>query len=98
MSGDAQNFSPFEKEMIKLEMFEGLRHALDKNFRRLLESAKKDWERLFAGKDPSDACVNVRITAADADAKALPGSGFLKSKKPSETKTPSKLPQRRLAH
>jgi hypothetical protein len=83
MSGDSQNFSPFEKEMIKLEAVEGLRHALDKNFRRLLESARKDWERLFAGKeDPSDACVSVRVSKAPEE-KALskPRAGFLPAPK-----------------
>ena len=78
MSGDQRNFSPFQKEMIKLEMVEGLRHALDKNFRRLLESAKKDWERLFADKDPSDACVSVRISEAPKEKKlSPPRAGFL---------------------
>ena len=77
MSGDRENFSPFQKEMIKLEVVEGLRRALDKNFRRLLDSAKKDWERLFAGKDPSDACVSVRITSGENKRSALPCGGFL---------------------
>jgi hypothetical protein len=86
MSGDRRNFSPFEKEMIKLEMFEGLRHALDKNFRRLLASAKKDWERLFTGKDPSDASVSVRVSKAPEE-KALekPRAGFLPAPKSQST-------------
>ena len=82
MSGDQRNFSPFEKEMIKLEVVEGLRRALDKNFRRLLDSAKKDWERLFNGKDPSDACVSVRISKAPEDkARLQPRAGFLPAPK-----------------
>ena len=78
MSGDQRNFSPFQKEMIKLEIVEGLRHALDKNFRRSLESAKKDWERLFNGNDPSDACVSVRVSKApEKKALSQPRAGFL---------------------
>ena len=90
MSGDSENFSPFEKEMIKLEAVEGLRHALNKNFRRVLESARKDWERLFAGKDPSDACVSVHVSGAAPEKKAQPRAGFLpvpKSASAGKTKT-----------
>jgi hypothetical protein len=64
---------------------------LDKNFRRLLESARKDWERLFAGKDPSDACVNVRVsTAPEEKTLSKPRAGFLpapKAKSAGKTKT-----------
>ena len=41
----------------------GLRHALDMNYARVLAAASAQWERNFAGKDPSDACVTVRISA-----------------------------------
>ena len=40
----------------------GLRNALDVNYARVLASAQERWERNFAGKDPSDACVSVRIS------------------------------------
>jgi hypothetical protein len=39
----------------------GLRQALDMNYARVLASARTQWERNFEGKDPSDACVTVRI-------------------------------------
>ena len=39
----------------------GLRHALDVNYARVLATAQTRWEQNFAGKDPSDACVSVRI-------------------------------------
>jgi len=39
----------------------GLRQALDLNYARVLAAAETRWEQNFAGKDPSDACVNVRI-------------------------------------
>ena len=39
----------------------GLRQALDMNYARVLATAQARWEENFAGKDPSDACVTVRI-------------------------------------
>ena len=50
----------------------GLRHALDVNYGRVLASARVQWERNFEGKDPSDACVSVRITSGK------PTAGILK--------------------
>jgi hypothetical protein len=41
----------------------GLRHALDMNYARVLARAETRWERNFAGNDPSDACVSVRISS-----------------------------------
>ena len=41
----------------------GLRHALNVNYARVLETARAQWERHFEGGDPSDACVSVRITS-----------------------------------
>jgi hypothetical protein len=41
----------------------GLRHALDVNYARVLAAAEERWNRNFAGKDPSDACVSVRISS-----------------------------------
>ena len=86
------------KEMIKLETIEGLRHALDRNYRRLLATARADWERFFAGKDPSDACVSIRAIVGDSksEAQSVRGSGFLKARKPSRAKQRRSLP--RFAH
>jgi hypothetical protein len=55
----------------------GLRHALDMNYARALDAARREWERSFAGKDPSDACVSVRITSGESKKSALPCGGFL---------------------
>jgi hypothetical protein len=41
----------------------GLRQALDVNYARILATAQTRWEQNFAGKDPSDACVTVRINS-----------------------------------
>ncbi len=55
----------------------GLRHALDMNYARVLDAARREWERNFAGKDPSDACVSVRITSGESKKSVLPCGGFL---------------------
>ncbi len=67
-----------QDQMIKYELVEGLQRAIDYSYRRLFESAKQEWERRFAGKDPSDACVSVRIDSitAETSAKAPPRAGY----------------------
>ena len=57
----------------------GLRHALDMNYARVLSSARTQWERNFEGKDPSDACVSVRISSGKPTAGILkkPAGSFL---------------------
>jgi hypothetical protein len=40
--------------------------AVQKKYGRLIRTARKDWERRFAGADPSDACVTVRITGSNS--------------------------------
>jgi hypothetical protein len=74
-----QEHDALEGAMIKCELIEGLQRSIDNSYRRLFESAKQEWERRFAGKDPSDDCVNVRINSitAETPAKALPRAGYL---------------------
>ena len=95
MGTELEKNAAVHKEMIKLEMIEGLRHALDRNYRRLLQTARADWERLFAGKDPSDACVSVRVTVGDSEpeTRSVRGCGFLKARKPSRSKEQRSLPR-----
>jgi hypothetical protein len=51
----------------------GLERALDKSYTRMRERAKAAWARHDAGKDPSDACVSVRVTpAAESSGSASP--------------------------
>lgn len=66
-------------QMIKCEVIEGLERAIDRSYRRLLQAARNDWERLFAGKDPSSACVSVRIstTPAAIESSTAPRAGYL---------------------
>jgi hypothetical protein len=44
------------------ELIAGLRKALDGKYGRILQAARREWERSFARQDPSDACVSVRIS------------------------------------
>jgi hypothetical protein len=78
----------FQRELGRVEILAGLRHALDFRYRRLREAARADWERLFGAKDPADACVSVRVAATPSG--AVRGSGFLKSRRPAEPKTATK--------
>jgi hypothetical protein len=43
------------------QLLTGLRKALEQSYTRILHSARYEWERQCAAKDPSDACVSVRI-------------------------------------
>jgi hypothetical protein len=56
----------------------GLRQALDMAYGRLLETARQEWEHNFAGKDPSDACVSVRVSPGDSQRLSLPCAGILR--------------------
>ena len=43
---------------------QGLQWALDKSYAKLRERAQAEWQRRCADRDPSDACVCVRIGQA----------------------------------
>lgn len=96
MSTELEKNGAIHKEMIRLEMIEGLGHALNRSYRRLLETARADWERLFSGKDPSDACVSVHVT--EPQTQSARGSGFLKARKPSRARESAKRDLPRFAH
>jgi hypothetical protein len=59
-------------------LIDGLRQALDINYSRMLEAASRQWEHHFAGKDPSDACVSVRVSSGDSQRLPLPCAGILR--------------------
>ncbi len=52
-------------------LISGLRQVLDMNYARVLAAASERWDRNFAGKDPSDACVSVRISSGKPTAGIL---------------------------
>ena len=62
-------------------LIDELRQALDMNYARLRAAAKAQWEHNFAGKDPSDACVSVRVTAGDSPQRSLPCAGILRRRR-----------------
>jgi hypothetical protein len=79
MGTTGRDSAAFEAAMLKCESVEALKRAIDNSSRRLLESAREEWERRFAARDPSDACVSVCIksTATKTPALALPCANFL---------------------
>jgi hypothetical protein len=83
------------REVTKAEVIVGLRHALDATYRRFVDAARSDWERLI-GADPSDACVTVRVHPDTAT--ATRGSGFLKSRRQPVSKSPAKSSVPGFAH
>ena len=89
----------FQRELATLEVIAGLQQALDLKYRRLCEAARSDWERLFGGKDPADACVSVRVAVEPLaiQATAIRGSGFLRSRRPAP-KSGGKASVPRFAH
>ncbi len=44
------------------ELAATLRGKLDRKYARIFGAVANEWDRRFAGKDPSDACVSVRIS------------------------------------
>jgi len=50
------------KKSMTREIAATLRVALDRKYDRVFRAAQPEWERKFAGKDPSNACVRVRIS------------------------------------
>ncbi len=95
-----KKFGLSESELIKFEIMMTFEHALDNKFSQIIKAACDEWERRFAKRDPSNACVNVRITGVDGplQAETARGSGFVKGIKHSQLQRKSKLPVRRFAH
>jgi hypothetical protein len=98
MSTERQDGTALQNKMVKYEALAGLHRAIDNSYRRFRELARGEWERRFSGTDPSDACVSIRITVAETEIKGLPGSGFLKSNKPSGIRQKAKRSLQRFAH
>jgi hypothetical protein len=95
MSTEQRAQAFFQNEADKAEIITALRHAIDVQYRRFCQAARADWERLF-GRDPADACVTVRVSAAQPA--AIRGSGFLKSRRRPTSKPNAKSSVPRFAH
>jgi hypothetical protein len=75
-----------QAQVLRVEVTESFERALDNSWRRLREKARAQWENQFAGSDPSDACVSVRIIAAsDRQSSPVPCGGFLAKPVPAKT-------------
>ena len=59
-------YAAFYKGLTNRELIVELQNALDQDYARIREWASNAWERRFTGKDPSDACVSVRISSGVA--------------------------------
>ena len=44
------------------DLIASLQELLDRKHQEFVSAARRHWEKNFAGKDPSDACVSVRIS------------------------------------
>src|SRR5438876_7221545 len=79
MGSKGGDFTAIEIAMVKWEMSEGLKWAIDNSYRRLLDAARHEWEQRFAGPNPSDACVSVRISspASEASSSTVRCAGYL---------------------
>src|SRR6266567_3601687 len=77
MSTGRRDDRAIQDQMIKYELIEGLQRSIDNSYRRLRETARHEWESRFAGKDPSDACVSIRVGPSGIQSPVLPCAGYL---------------------
>ena len=59
------DYAAFYKGLTNRELIAELHYTLDQDYARIRENASNVWERKYAGKDPSDACVSVQISPAN---------------------------------
>ena len=52
-----------------------MEQSLKINYPRLFETVKKHWELSYAGKDPSDACVSIRVSSSESPKRSVPCAG-----------------------
>ena len=58
-----EEYAAADKNVPMRELVTNLRQTLERNHQKILAAALGDWERKYAGRDPSDACATVRIAA-----------------------------------
>jgi len=87
-----------ERQMAQFEAIAGLQGALDNGYRRVRETAHREWQRYLAGQsDPSDECVTVRIRASEAEKRSFPGAAILRVRQSTIQKANRRLPRPRFA-
>ena len=63
MNSSSQTNALADSLIDRRRLMTGLRHALDVNYARVLAAAQDRWDAHFAGNDPSNACISVRISS-----------------------------------
>lgn len=66
MNDYLQNCHALNCEVAADQLTDGFRAAVQNSYSRVFKIAQDEWERRFGGKDPSDACVTVRISPRSA--------------------------------
>jgi hypothetical protein len=51
---------------LSVKLAQAMLNAVERQYGRLICEARKKWEHSFAGSDPSDVCVTVRINGTDS--------------------------------
>ena len=59
-----EEFSYVDKHVPMRDVVAGLQQTLARNHQKILAAALSDWERKYAGRDPSDSCASVHIAPA----------------------------------
>ena len=63
MNDYLQNCNALNCDVADDQLTDGFRTAVQNSYSRVFKIAQDEWERRFGGKDPSDACVSVRISS-----------------------------------
>lgn len=63
MNDYLQNCNALNCKVTDDQLVDGFRSAVEKSCGRVFKIAQDEWERRFGGKEPSDACVSVRISS-----------------------------------
>lgn len=63
MTVSLEEFAAADKHVPMRELVASLQQTLERNHQKILAAALSDWERKYAGRDPSDACASVHIAA-----------------------------------
>ena len=59
-----EDLTAADKHVPVRELVANLQQTLERNHQKILAAALSDWQRKYAGCDPSDACASVRIAPA----------------------------------
>jgi hypothetical protein len=62
MNVPLEEFATADKRIPMRDLIAGLQQTLQRNHLKILEAARKDWERTYGSCDPTNGCATVRIT------------------------------------